>query len=276
MALGIQSSKYASTQLSRHGSSANERLTATVVWLWSSSARSPLALPIRTTDGSRKAHQQTDREPLSNSGLMPRLPQSPAMGHLLISPPPLTTRLAPRLAPRRPALQPRRMLHTAQRSSQAVSQRWLCSFLDLYSDRMAQRRRESQRPMTASRSGLYDMHYSMLKLNLTPMYPYFIAHFHLGPGTSWPLNSPGLNRKGAYHINVSWRSRNVITRFVASRLISGTPLTDKGAWEVITIAFHDRLRPRQCRFPEPLYLKPIGIDVKRGELNSAPMSPRDF
>ena len=49
---------------------------------------SPLAPPIRTTDGSRKAQQHL--RPLSNSRLMLRLPESPAMGHLLISLPPAT------------------------------------------------------------------------------------------------------------------------------------------------------------------------------------------
>ena len=48
----------------------------------------PPCTPIRTTDGSRKAQQHL--RPLSNSGLMLRLPQGPAMGHLLISPPPAT------------------------------------------------------------------------------------------------------------------------------------------------------------------------------------------
>ena len=48
----------------------------------------PLAPPIRTTDRSCKSRQHL--RPLSNSRPMLLLPQSPAMGHLLISLPPAT------------------------------------------------------------------------------------------------------------------------------------------------------------------------------------------
>src|SRR5258706_16446833 len=125
--LALPSSQYASTQPSRYGSSANKQGTATVEWLWSSSARSPLAFPVRTTDGSRKAHQQTGRRHLINLRLMLRLRPLPPLGHLLISLPPTT---------RRATRQTRRTMHTAQDSSQAVLRRWLSSFLDLYSDRL--------------------------------------------------------------------------------------------------------------------------------------------
>ena len=125
--LTLLSSQYASTQLSQYGSSANKQGTAIAVWLWSSSARSPPAFHIRATDKSHKAHQQTGRRHLINSRLMLHLPRFPAMGHLLISPPPTA---------RRATRQTRRMLHTTQGSSQAVFRRWLSSFLDSCSDRL--------------------------------------------------------------------------------------------------------------------------------------------
>jgi hypothetical protein len=54
----------------------------------------------------------------------------------------------------------------------------------------------------------------------------------------------------------------MITRFVASRPISGTTLTDKGACEAITIDFHGRFSD----------LKQTVIAV----INSVPRSRRDF